>query len=211
LVVVALLLCGCSTLTELSVGPAAGVSKGEDPTFGVAADGRIGLGFSPGSATDTFGVEGVLRGKAATRSQSLGFGEGVYVASSFGKGVGLARGGLHLVFERFDERLLVGGGPYASLSGGYIVQQRDYFSPGIVLDETRRERTLLTFGPAIELDARFSRPSVLTFIGFNIGLAWTDESVGSGVHLPQRRVDPASVPDPLQLDEPPPAPSRPPL
>ena len=84
----ALVACGCSTLTEVSAGPVVGVSKGEDPTGGAAADARIGLGFSPTSATDTLGLEGVLRGKATKSSQTLGFGGGAYVATSFGKGVG---------------------------------------------------------------------------------------------------------------------------
>ena len=57
-----------------------------------------------------------------------------------------------IVAKPFDDRLLVGGGPFASVAGGYILRSREYFSPGIILDETRRERTLLTFGPAIELD-----------------------------------------------------------
>lgn len=200
-----LLACGCSTITELQAGPVVSIAKNEDPTGGAAVAAQAGLGFSSGSATDTFGLEGALRAKVTKASQNLAFGEGFFIAGKYGGGVGLLHGGVHLAFERFDDKLLVGGGPYASIAGGFILNEREYYSPGI-FGETRRERALITFGPTLEVDARFSRPSVLTFVGLAIGVAWVDEHVHAGrpeaPPAPSPPAKPLPPPDPLPLDSP---------
>ena len=192
--VAAAMTCGCSTLTEVNAGPVVGLSKNDDPAGGVAANAHAGLGVSTDDAVETLGVDVVVRGKITKTSQQLAFGEGVFLSGKAGKLVTIVRVGGHLAFERFDDRLLVGGGPSGSLEGGFILGTREYFSPGLFIDETRRERTLLTFGPSIELDARFTRPTTLAFIGFTIGVAWANDHVVAG-HVPDRPAEqPATQP-----------------
>lgn len=191
----AMITCGCSTLKEVNAGPVVGLSKGADPSGGVAANAHSGFGLASDDAVETLGLEIHARAKVTRTSQQLAFGEGLFASGKTGNILAILRGGLHLSFERFDDRLLVGAGPSASAEGGFILDTREYFSPGVFIDETRRERTLLTFGPAIEIDARFSRPSAITFIGFTIGLAWANDHVVAG-HVPDAPPTPATPTQP---------------
>jgi hypothetical protein len=172
----ALIACGCSTLQQVSAGPVVGVGKDPESTGGVAVAASTGVSFSS-EATDAVGVEIGVKGKITKSSQNMALGEGLFITGRTGKALAIFRSGLHFVFERFDDTLLVGGGPYGSVEAGYIFGSREYYSPGQIYNEWRAERTILTLGPAVELDARFSRPSVLTFIGINIGIAWADEHI----------------------------------
>jgi hypothetical protein len=184
----------CSTMSEITAAPAVALPTRENASPGAAVEAHAGLGFSNRDAIDTAGVDLSAKAKVTPVTQNLAFGEGFYLASKWGAGVGMFRAGLHLVFERYDQKVIVGGGPYGSLSGGFVLTSREYDSPGIMINERRRERMLLTVGPTIELDARFSRPSAVTFIGLAIGLAWADEGLEANVHLPslRPRQDPAS-------------------
>ncbi len=210
LAVVALLACsGCSTLSEVSAGPTVALGNAtESASPGVAFDLRQGLGGA--SAEDErvsqFGLDVGLKGKVTSRSQSLSFADGFYWSRSYGKGIGLVRGGAMLGLERYDDRALLDIGLYGAFSGGYAIAERKHTDRSFFGGE-RRERTYLTFGPTVDLSARFSRPSGIAFLGLSIGLVFADEL------LPYRRDDDA-VPMPLpghlpNRPPPPPAPSSP--
>jgi hypothetical protein len=61
--------------------------------------------------------------------------------------------------------------------GGIALDDDVYFVPGELFSHWRRDRTLLTFGPIAEIDARFSRPSAVAFVGVGVGIAWASEVV----------------------------------
>lgn len=179
-VFVALTLTGCSTLTEVNAGPVVALPTKEDASFGAAASihGALGSSNEQTNAMSAFDVN--LRAKVTASTQHLAFGDGLLFARAIGsKGEVIVRGGLDLVFERFDERLLVGGGPYAALAGGISLDEDVYYVPGQIFAHWRRDRTLLTFGPMAEIDARFSRPSSVAFVGVGIGIAWASEVVAA--------------------------------
>lgn len=198
---------GCSTLSEVSAGPTVALGNAtESASPGVAFDLRQGLGgaSSEGERVSQFGLDVGLKGKVTSRSQSLSFGDGFYWSRSFGKGIGLVRGGAMLGLERYDDRALLDIGLYGGFSGGYAIAERNHTDRSFFGGE-RRERTYLTFGPTVDLSARFSRPSGIAFLGLSIGLVFTDEL------LPYRRDegDPAPVFAPKPPVPPRPAPSSP--
>jgi hypothetical protein len=169
---------GCATMTEVTAGPVVAVPTKEDPSIGGAATLHGAFGTSTPESRSMLGFDGHATLKVTERTQHVGFGDGFVYARSIGaKGEALARGGLQLVFERFDEKLIVGGGPYAALLGGLTLDEDIYFVPGQVFSHTRRDRTLFTFGPMAEIDARFSRSSAVAFLGLGFGIAWTSEIV----------------------------------
>jgi hypothetical protein len=195
---------GCSTLSEVSLGPTVALGNStERASPGLAFDVRQGLGGSSteGERVSQFGLDLGLKGKVTSRSQSLAFADGFYWSRSFGKQIGLVRGGAMLGLERYDERPLLDIGLYGGFSGGYSLSERNHTDRSLFGGE-RRERTYLTFGPMVDISARFSRPSGIAFLGLSIGLVFTDEL------LPTRRDDEPAV---LPYDQPPtpPAPSGP--
>lgn len=181
--VVSVACAGCSTLSEVSAGPTVALGNATEPASpGVAFDLRQGLGgaSAEGERVSQLGLDVGLKGKVTSRSQSLSFADGFYWSRSFGKGVGLVRGGAMLGLERYDDRALLDIGLYGGFSGGYTIAERTHTDRGFFGGE-RRERTYLTFGPTVDLSARFSRPSGIAFLGLSIGLVFTDEL------LPYRR------------------------
>ncbi len=178
-------LAGCSTYNEVNGGPVVAVPANEGASVGGGVALHGGIGASSPGVTATFGMDASAKLKATADTQNVAFGDGFFLTRMVGKGGALTvRGGLHLVFERFDEKLLVGGGPFGALMGGVPLESDEYFVPGSFFPHTRRDRTLLTFGPIAELDARFSRPSAVPFLGLAIGIAWTSEVVSTGPAMP---------------------------
>lgn len=180
-----LALAGCSTLVEVNAGPVVALPTRDDASFGGAASLHSGIGSSSEGARRTVGVDVNAKLKATSVTQQIAFGQGFYYAA----GPALMRAGLHLAFERYDEKLLVGGGPYAALLGAIPLDSREYFVPGGMFAHARRDRTLLTLGPTAEIDARFSRPSAVTFVGLAVGIAWASEVL-------ENKPQPIGVPPP---------------
>jgi hypothetical protein len=178
--VVALLLPGCATMTEVNSGPVVALPTKEDASFGGAVALHGALGTSNETTNAMTGLDLNAKAKVTAATQNIAFGSGLLFARPIGsKGEGLLRTGLHLVFERFDEELIVGGGPYAALMGGITLDEDVYYVPGHLFAHWRRDRTLLTFGPFAEIDARFSRPSAVAFAGIAFGIAWASEVVAA--------------------------------
>jgi hypothetical protein len=173
-----LFLSGCAVMSEVNAGPVVALPTKEDASLGGAVAVHGALGTSNTTTGSLLGVDVNAKAKITASTQNLAWGNGFLFARPIGsKGEGILRSGLHLVFERFDEKLLVGGGPYASLSGGITLDEDVYFVPGQLFPHWRRDRTLLTFGPIAEIDARFSRPSAVAFVGIGFGIAWASEIV----------------------------------
>jgi hypothetical protein len=177
-------LAGCSTWSELNAGPVVALPTKDDPSAGGSVAVHGAIGSSSPEATSMFGMDGSARLAATRDTQHVALGDGVLYARAIGAGAWTARGGLQLVFERADEKLLVGGGPYAALMGAVALDVREYASPGPFFSFRGRDRTLLTFGPFAELDARFSRPSSVVFVGLAVGVAWATETVETGATFP---------------------------
>lgn len=198
LAAMALVACsGCSTLSEVSLGPTVALGNStERASPGLAFDVRQGLGgsSSQGERVSQFGLDVGLKGKVTSRSQSLAVADGFYWSRSFGKGIGLVRGGAMLGLERYDERPLLDIGLFGGFSGGYALAEGTRTDRSIFGGE-RRERTYLTFGPTVDISARFSRPSGIAFLGLSIGLVFTDEL------LPNRRDDEPAGPLPNRIPE----------
>lgn len=180
-----LALAGCASLTEVNAGPVVALPTKEDPSVGGAFTFHSAIGSSNTEARSMLGMDVRAAMKATAQTQHIGFGDGFLYARSFGsRGEGILRTGLQLVFERFDEKLIVGGGPYAMILGGVTLDEDVYFVPGQVFSHMRRDRTLLTFGPMAEIDARFSRSSAVAFLGIGIGIAWASERIATPEPLP---------------------------
>lgn len=178
-------LTGCATLTEVNAGPVVAVPTKEQPSVGGAFTLESALGGSNTEARSMVAMDVRATMKATAQTQHIGFGNGFLYARSIGaKGEAMMRAGLQLVFERFDEKLIVGGGPYAMLLGGFTLDEDVYFVPGQLFSHTRRDRTLLTFGPMAEIDARFSRSSAVAFLGIGIGIAWASERIAAPEPVP---------------------------
>jgi hypothetical protein len=178
IVVAALLSGGCATLTEVNAGPVVALPTKEDASVGGAVALHSAIGASKKTTGSMLGVDVNAKLKAKGSTQQIAFGNGFLFARGIGRqGEVLLRTGLHLAFERFDEKLLVGGGPYVGLMGGFTLDEDVYYVPGDFLAHWRRDRTLLTFGPIAEIDARFSRPSAVAFVGIGFGIAWASEVV----------------------------------
>jgi hypothetical protein len=169
----------CTTVSELQVGPVVALPTKEDASFGGAA--AVHSALSPGDEARGRSIVGYdvnAKLKATSQTQHMAFGNGFLYARSIGaSSEALMRGGLHLAFEHFDDKLIVGGGPYATLMGGIALDDTTYFVPGHIFSHWQRDRTLLTFGPITEIDARFSRPSAIVFVGIGFGIAWVSEVV----------------------------------
>jgi hypothetical protein len=167
-------------MTEVNAGPVVALPTKEDASFGGALALHGALGSSNTTTNTMVGLDLNAKGKFAANTQNIAFGSGfVFARPVASKGEVLLRSGLHFVFERFDEKLIVGAGPYAGLMGGIALDEDVYYVPGDLFSHWRRDRTLLTFGPMAEIDARFSRPSAVTFVGLGIGLAWASEVVAA--------------------------------
>ncbi len=177
-------LAGCSTWSELNAGPVVALPSKEDASVGGSLAAHGAIGTSSPEAGSMFGMDVGAKLAATRDTQHVALGDGFLYARAVGGGALIARGGLHLVFERFDEKLLVGGGPYAALMGGIALDVREYASPGPFLSFRGRDRTLLTFGPFAEIDARFSRPSSVGFLGLAVGIAWATEIVETAPTTP---------------------------
>ena len=203
--IVALSTIGCSTVTAIDVGPTFAFASrptgapGSEPQVGAQAEARAGVGWSNRDALKTWGIEAASKAKVTAATQNVAGGTGFYLARSTSSGdmTAIVRGGLHLVLERYEETVLVGAGPYGAMAIGVPIAMRDYQLGGVFTTSTRRERTLFTIGPAFELDARFSRPSTVTFFGIGVGIAWTDDNLMVQPNLPRLRPnDPANTPPP---------------
>lgn len=171
----------CSAWTEISGGPIVALPTRRAASPGGSLEVHGGLGTSAPHGVSTLGVDANAKMRATPATQHLAFGEGFFYTHTIGRsGAATARAGLHLVFERYDEKLLVGGGPYAQIMGGIAVDEDRYFVPGAIFAHTRRDRTLVTFGPTAEIDARFSRPTAVAILGLAVGIAWATEVVEPG-------------------------------
>jgi hypothetical protein len=180
ILVASLLLSGCATMSEMNGGPVVALPTGEDASFGGAIAAHGAVGSSNDTGRRIVGLDVNAKGKLTGASQHIAFGQGLLYSGSIGtKGEGILRTGLHLAFERFDEKLLAGGGPYAALMGGFTLDENVVYVParGIFGPYWRRERMLLTFGPIAEIDARFSRPSAVAFVGIGFGIAWASATI----------------------------------
>lgn len=165
-------------MTQVDAGPVVAVEAKRDASFGGALALHGSIGSSNERTNAMLGADMNAKTKITAATQQIAFGSGLlYARPITAGGEGILRAGLHLAFERFDEKLLVGGGPYAALLGGVTLDEDVYFVPGHMLSHWRRDRTLLTFGPLVEIDARFSRPSAVAFLGLGVGLAWASEVV----------------------------------
>jgi hypothetical protein len=179
-VVAALLVTGCATMSEVNGGPIVGLPTNDDASVGGAFAAHGAVGSSNEKGRTLVGLDVNAKAKLAGSSQQIAFGQGLLYTGSIGKtGEGILRTGLHLAFERFDEKLLVGGGPYATLMGGFTLDEDVVYVPerGIFGPYWRRERTIFTFGPIAEIDARFSRPSAIAFVGLGFGIAWASATI----------------------------------
>lgn len=188
---------------RVAAGPTISPSTSREPlAVGAGFVATSGFGYTSADELRTTGVETSLRANFTGRSQNVAFGSGVYFTRGFGaRGAFFVDGGLHLSFERYDESLLVGVGPYAALGLAVAVDQQERTTRGFFSNDVHVARTLVTFGPSMELDARFTRPSSIPFFGFQIGVMWSDENKG-----PQKNEVPQpDVPQPAPwLDGPPP-------
>jgi hypothetical protein len=177
-VAISLAAVGCSTLTEVNAGPVVALPTKEDPSIGGGVALHSALSGPDKEKNTLVGIDVNTKMKVTSETQHIAFGNGLLYARPVGRtGEVLFRTGLHLVFERFDEKLIVGGGPYTMLMGGVTLDESTYYVPGDMFAHTRRDRTLLTFGPMAEIDARFSRPSAVAFLGLGVGIAWASEVV----------------------------------
>jgi hypothetical protein len=198
--VFALLVSGCATMTEVNAGPVVALPTKENASVGGAVALHGAIGSSSKTTGSMLGLDVNAKLKATGSTQHIAFGDGLlYARWISAKSAALIRTGLHLVFERFDEKLLVGGGPYVGVMGGITLDEDVYYVPGDLFAHWRRDRTLLTFGPLAEIDARFSRPSAVAFIGIGFGIGWASEVV-----------PPPPPIFPLEPLEPPKPPSSPP-
>ena len=167
-------------MTEINAGPVVALPTKEDASVGGAFALHAAVGSSNEHTNAMTGTDASLRGKFTASTQHLAFGDGLLYARGIGaKGEVIVRGGLSLAFERFDDALLVGVGPYLMFAGGFELAQDVYYVPGQIFAHWRRDRTLLTFGPMAELDARLSRPTAIGFVGFGVGIAWASEVVAA--------------------------------
>ncbi len=175
---------GCTSFARVSAGPTLmPATKAEPVSAGVGVMAQRGFGAPTDDGRGAVGVSGGLRGNFTGRSQALALGEGFFLAHDVGRsGMLFVDGGLHFALERYDERMLVGLGPYASAFYGVDLERHDRFEPGRFFDEHRRERVILTFGPFAELDARLTRPSVAPFFGVR-----SVSCGGTAISPPRRR------------------------
>jgi hypothetical protein len=165
------LIVGCSQFGEIRGGPAVGLQKDDLVSPGAEVDLGAGLGLAT-IPTETAGIDLAFRGMVTSQSQHLAIAQGIFIAERYG----LVRGGGQIVFEHFDNNLLVGMGGYGALEGLLVLSSRTHTVPGVfVRDKWILSKTLLTFGPTLELDARFTRGIPIAFYGFTVGLMWTDE------------------------------------
>ena len=143
---------GCTSFARVSAGPTMmPATKSEPVSGGVGIMAQRGFGAPTDDGRGAFGVAGGLRGNFTGRSQTLALGEGFFLAHDVGRsGMLFVDGGLHLGFERYDDRVLVGLGPYASAFYGVDLERHDRFEPGRFFDEYRRERVIFTVGPFAE-------------------------------------------------------------
>jgi len=174
-----LLLPGCSFLGHVAGGPLVGgdAAPGAPPSYGGLVEAHAGLGLSDRGATNTLGVDESVQVKIARGSQSLALGAGFYLAQGRSSAVVYGRATPHLVFERAYDTFLVGGGAELEVGVMAAVSSREYRSPGLLLQEVRRERTLLTLSAAYQIDARFTRAVPFDFFALLVGVAWADDSV----------------------------------
>ncbi len=190
---------GCSTISAVDAGPTIAFPTRREPQVGAQAEAHAGIGVSNQEAAKTWGIDASSKLKITRATQNIALGSGFYFERSTPTGdfSAMVRAGLHFVFERYEENLLTGIGPYAAITTGFPISTRDYSASALFSTTTRRERTLLTMGPAFEVDARFSRASTVTFFGLSVGLAWTDENLQIQPTPPQLRPnDPANTPPP---------------
>jgi hypothetical protein len=203
---------GCTSFARLSAGPTLMPATSTEPvSAGVGVMAQRGFGAPTDDGRGAVGVAGGLRGNFTGRSQALALGEGFFLAHDVGRsGMLFVDGGLHFALERYDERMLVGLGPYASAFYGVDLERHDSFSPGRFFDEYRRERVILTFGPFAELDARLTRPSVAPFFGVQIGLMWWNGHISNEEATHAAPAPPTFAPPARPRTKEPPKPSAPP-
>lgn len=176
----ALLSSGCATMTEINAGPVVALPTQEDASFGGGIAAHAAVGSSNEHTNAMTGTDASIRAKLTESTQHIAFSDGLLFARGIGaKGEVIVRGGLSLAFERFDDTLLVGLGPFATLAGGLTLDEDVYYVPGQIFAHWRRDRTFLTFGPMAEIDARLTRPSAIGFVGLSIGIAWASEVVSA--------------------------------
>jgi hypothetical protein len=185
-------------MSSLEGGPTIAFVARREPQVGAQLEARAGIGWSNREALKTWGFEGSAMMKMTSATQNVALGNGVYFARSTkgGDTTAIVRGGLHLVFERYEEKPFVGAGPYAAITVGVPLASRDFQTTGLFAS-TWRERTLFTIGPAIEVDARFARATTVTFFGLALGIAWTEENLLIQPNPPRLKPsDPANTPPP---------------
>jgi len=192
------LLPACTTVTEVNAGPVVALPTKEDPSVGGRASLSGALGATGNTSEATVAIEPNMKLSATKDTQDIAFGSGLlYMRPLSSSSVGMVRGGLELLFERFDEKLIMGGGPYAALSFAFVLENVEYTSPGFMFSSRMRERTLLTLGPFAEMEARFSRPSAVILVGLSVGVAWSTEDLGiTGIHPPPIHPRPEDTPPP---------------
>lgn len=203
---------GCTSFARVSAGPTMmPATKSEPVSGGVGIMAQRGFGAPTDDGRGAFGVAGGLRGNFTGRSQTLALGEGFFLAHDVGRsGMLFVDGGLHLGFERYDDRVLVGLGPYASAFYGVDLERHDRFEPGRFFDEYRRERVIFTVGPFAELDARLTRPSAAPFFGIQVGLMWWNGHVSADEATHADPTPPPTPRSPSPRTKEPPKPSAPP-
>ncbi len=197
---------------RVAAGPTISPSTSREPlAVGAGFVATSGFGYTSADELRTTGVETSLRANFTGRSQNVAFGSGVYFTRAFGaRGAVFVDGGLHLSFERYDDSLLVGVGPYAAIGLAVAVAQQERTTRGFFSNDVHVARTLVTFGPSMELDARFTRPSSIPFFGFQIGVMWSDENKGPQKNeVPAPDLPPLTPSQPDELPAPPTAPTPP--
>jgi hypothetical protein len=160
---------GCSTLFEYQGGPAVALHAGRDASPGVAVAGHMGIGPAPSSGK-AFGADTTARMKFTTSTQNLAVGEGIFVVRDWGDIAAIYRLGAHVTFERFDDRLLVGAGPHGSVALAVLHKESEVEVGALVA----KSKTFITFGPIIDVDARFTRQDRAIFFGLAVGVAFQD-------------------------------------
>jgi hypothetical protein len=185
-------------MSAVEAGPTVAFPTRREPQAGAQLEARAGIGFSNREALKTWGMEGSSKIKLTSATQNLALGDGFYFARSTkgGDTTAMVRGGVHFVVERYEDKVFIGAGPYAAITVGLPLSSRVYQTSGIFAT-TWRERTLVTMGPAIELDTRFARESSVVFFGLSVGIAWTEENLLIQPAPPRLRPnDPANTPPP---------------
>lgn len=180
---------GCATLAEYQGGPALAMQREQRTSPGIHLSGHMGMGLQPSNGK-TIGGEMTARMKFMTETQSLAVGPGIYAVRDWGGIAAIYRLGGTFFFERYDDKLFVGVGPYGSAALA-LPHREEVANVGGFIAKTK---TFITFGPVIDVSARIARDAPVFFVGLAVGVAYEES-------LTRPRTPPAL--EQVPIDEPP--------